>query len=142
MERVGWTAHLHTIRSFEKLTAGGMTFLDVDVIRVLEEILPSRFGGGPTDYQLLEEETQDGRPRLRLLVHPAVGPLGPGLVADAFLEALGDGSGAERVMGLLWRGADLLRVERRPPLATGSGKILHLHQQRRPSSWPAGRPST
>src|SRR5262249_47784638 len=56
LERRGWRTHAHTIRSFEKLTAGGMTFLDVDVIRVLEEVLPARFGGGPADYQLVEEE--------------------------------------------------------------------------------------
>jgi hypothetical protein len=131
MERLGWTTHLHTIRSFEKLTAGGMTFLDTDVIRVLEEALPARFGGGPTDYQLLEEEAEDGRPRLRLLVHPSLGPLDAEVVAEAFLSAIGGGSGAERVMALQWRRAGLLRVDRRTPLATASGKILHLHQEQR-----------
>ena len=30
-------------------------------------------------------------------------------------------------MGLAWREAGLLRVERRAPLVTASGKILHLH---------------
>jgi len=30
--RLGWTTHLQTIRSYEKLTAGGMTFPDTDVI--------------------------------------------------------------------------------------------------------------
>src|SRR5262249_44513834 len=63
LEALGWRTHLHTIRSFEKLTAGGMTFLDTDVIRVLEEVLPARFGGGPTDYQLVEEDGADGQPR-------------------------------------------------------------------------------
>ena len=68
LEQYGWTRHLHTIRSQEKLTAAGVTFLDTDVVRVLEELLPSRFGGGPTHYQLLEEESEDGSPTLRLLV--------------------------------------------------------------------------
>jgi hypothetical protein len=130
LERLGWTTHLHTIRSDEKLTAGGMTFADADVIRVLEEVLPARFGGGPTDYQLLEEEVAGGRPRLRLLANPALGPLDAAAVAEAFLSAVGRGSGAQRVMALQWRQAGLLRVERRPPLATRSGKILHLHQVR------------
>src|SRR5207249_3704765 len=44
LEELGWTTHLRNIRSFEKLTAGGMTFLDVDVIEVLENELPLRFG--------------------------------------------------------------------------------------------------
>jgi hypothetical protein len=127
LERLGWARHLHTIRSYEKLTGGGVNFLDTDVIRVLEEVLPARFGGAPTDYQLLEEEAADGRPQLRLLVHPGIGPLVPAAVAEAFLEAIGGGTGAERVMGLMWREAGLLQVERRAPLATRSGKVLHLH---------------
>ena len=130
LERLGWATHLHTIRSFEKLTAGGMTFLDTDVIRVLEEVLPARFGGGPTDYQLLEEEAGDGQPRLRLLVHPAIGPLAAEAVAEAFLAAIGDRSEGERVMALHWREGGFLQVERGAPLTTSSGKILHLHQPR------------
>jgi len=130
LETLGWTTHLHTIRSYEKLTAGGVTFLDSDVIRVLEEVLPARFGGAPTHYQLLEEEDGDGRPRLRLLVHPTVGPIDSDIVADAFLSAIGAGSGAERVMELLWRDGRFLRVERMAPRVTPSGKILHLHQSR------------
>jgi hypothetical protein len=127
LERLGWSLHLRRIRSLEKLTAAGMTFLETDVIRVLEEVLPGRFGGGPTDYQLVEEEDAQGKPGLRLLVHPAVGPLAGPTVAETFLAAIGTGRGAEQVMGLAWREARLLRVERRAPLTTASGKILHLH---------------
>jgi hypothetical protein len=137
MEAAGWTTHLHTIRSFEKLTLGGMAFLDRDVVRVLEEVLPRRFGGGPTDYQLVEDESEGGRPVLRLLVHPDVGPLDTAAVADAFLEAIGVGSGAERIMALDWRQAGLPRVERRAPLVTAAGKILHLHQARSAPHPPA-----
>ncbi len=130
LEQVGWSTHLHTIRSFDKLTAGGMTFLDADVIRVLEDVLPRRFGGGPTDYQLVEEEGPDGQPRLRLLVHPALGELDGEAVGDAFLTAVGSASQAEHVMELKWRAAGLLRVERSAPRVTRVGKILHLHQER------------
>jgi hypothetical protein len=133
LERLGWMTQLRDVRSFEKLTAGGMTFLDVDVIRVLEEVLPARFGGGPTDYQLVEEELDDGRPSLRVFVHPTVGPLDDAAVADVFLASIGGGSGARRVMELHWRQANLVSVERRPPLSTASGKILHLHRARQPS---------
>lgn len=115
-------------RSYEKLTAGGMIFLDTDVIRVLEEVLPARFGGGPTDFQLVEDEAEGGAPRLQLRVHPGLGPLDPSAMAETFLAAIGHGSGVERVMGLVWREGHFLRVEREAPLATASGKILHhLH---------------
>jgi phenylacetate-coenzyme A ligase PaaK-like adenylate-forming protein len=136
LERLGWTLHLRGIRSIEKLTAGGMTFLDTDVIRVLEEVLPGRFGGGPTHYQLVEEEDADGRPDLRLLVHPAVGSLPSEAVTDAFLSAIATGPGAQQVMSLAWRDAGLLRVERRAPHVTASGKILHLHTSRGRSEKP------
>jgi hypothetical protein len=127
LEALGWATHLETIRSFEKLTAGGIAFLDTDVVRVLEEVLPTRFGGGPTDYQLVEEELENGRPCLRLLIHPAVGPLDPDEVAEAFLRAVSPGSGIERLAGLLWQDGQFLRVERQPPLMMASGKVLHLH---------------
>ena len=59
---IGWTTRFRAIESFEKLKAAGMTFLDTDVIRILEADLPARFGGGPTDYQLVEEEPSMGDP--------------------------------------------------------------------------------
>jgi hypothetical protein len=131
LEGFGLRQHLHTVRSFEKLTAGGMTFFDSDIIRVLEEVLPGQFGGGPTDYQLLEQEAPDGRPSLTLLVHPRLGALEPAQIAERFLSALGQGAGVQRVMELQWRQAGLLSVERAAPRVAPSGKVLHLHQASR-----------
>jgi hypothetical protein len=141
LEELGWTAHLHNIRSCEKLTAGGMTRQDADVIKVLEQVLPARFGGCPTDYQLVEDETEAGQIVLRLLAHPRLGPLDTDLIADVFLAAIGGGSGSERITELQWRQAGWLRVERQQPLATASGKILHLRPSSRGSAdqLPAGR---
>lgn len=127
LEALGWTLHLREIRSFEKLSTAGMTFLDTDIVPILEAILPARFGGGPTDYQLVEQEGEDGRPSLRLLVHPRVGPLDAGAVTEAFLDALGAGSDARQVMALEWRAAGLPEVVRQETLQTEAGKILHLH---------------
>ena len=137
LEAAGWPEHLHSIRSFEKLTAGGMTFLDTDLARVLEEVLPEHFGGGPTDYQLAEEESDGGRPTIRLLVHPRVGPVDAVAVSRVFLDAIGSGSGAEKVMQLAWREARFLSVERRPPRLTPLGKVLHLHTDRVAAAPPA-----
>jgi hypothetical protein len=131
LEALGWPTHLQAIRSFEKLTVAGMMFLDSDVLSVLEEFLPARFGGGATSYQLVEEESDaDALPRLRLLVDPAVGPVDEGGVAAAFLEALARGSDTQRVMAAQWRESGALRVSRETPLRTASGKILHLHLER------------
>jgi hypothetical protein len=59
-------------------------------------------------------------------------------VGRAFLDSVSADSEAARVMGLLWREARFLRVERRPPLTTASGKILHLHASTRRRA-PDGR---
>jgi hypothetical protein len=126
MEAHRWTRLLRDVRSFEKLTSAGMTFLDADVIRILDETLPARFGGVPGQYQLVEDERPDGRPRVRLFVHPAVGPLDPTMVRDAFLAAMASGSEADRSMAATWREAGLVEVERRPPMTETIGKILHL----------------
>jgi hypothetical protein len=135
LEVTGWTTHLHTIRSHEKLTAGGMTILDADAVTALEEVLPARFGGAATDYQLLEREDARGRPRLVLVVSPRVGAVDEAAVAAAFLGEIGAHSGASRIASLLWREAGVLRVERRPPVAGPTGKVLHLHVDR-----PGGPP--
>jgi hypothetical protein len=128
LERDGWTLHIHEVRSFEKLTAGGITLLDVDVIRVLEEVLPARFGGSPTDYQLLETlDDERARPEVRLLVNPSLGDLDAATVSHVFLNAIGGGTGGEQLMELQWRGGGVLRVVREPPRRTASGKILHLY---------------
>jgi hypothetical protein len=140
LEQLGWVTHVQDVRSREKLTAGGMTFYDVDVVRILEHVLPSRFGGGPTDYQLVEDETVSGEPVVRLFVHPVVDAVDTAQVAREFLAAIGTGSGAQRIMGTVWRDADLLRVERREPLAAASGKILHVARRTgRPSQKERGR---
>jgi len=139
LQELGWRMHLHSIRSREKLTCGGMNFMDTDVMRVLEVDLPARFGGGATDYQLLEEEGPDGTPALKLLAAPRIGPLDDEELKRAFLESLARGGGAEAVMSLAWREGRLLSVERRPPLATASGKILHLHLRQDKAGGDAGR---
>lgn len=127
LETVGWKSHLHSIRSFEKLTVGGLCLLDADIIRVLDEILPQKFGGGPTHYQLVEENADDGSCRLRLRVDPEVGPLDPSEVTETLLRAIGSGDGVERIMAGVWRDGEVVTVDRTPPLVTASGKILHLH---------------
>jgi len=138
LEGRGWTTHLRTIRSFEKLTAGGMTFLDAHVVQVLEETLPARFGGGPTDYQLLEDETASGHPRLRLLVHPRLPGIDPAVVARVFLESLGAGSAPERMMERVWQDSEFVTVERAAPRITAAGKVQHVHVEQRPAIQRAG----
>ena len=124
-ERLGFRQHLHTIRSYEKLTSEGMHFVGTELLRLLEEVLPHRFGGAATDYQLLEEDV-GGLPKVSLVVSPSVGDIDEAEVVRTALEALSAARGADKMAGL-WRHADTLRVVRREPYATGAAKVLPLH---------------
>jgi len=125
-ERLGWPTHLHTISSHEKLTVGGLTVLDADVIRILEQVLPARFGGGLADYQLLDQGGSDGQVRLRLLVDPSVGAIDVEALREAFIAEISTLPGGS-MTPFLWRAPGLLCVERRRPVRTATGKIHHVH---------------
>jgi hypothetical protein len=119
----GYMRHLHTIRSFGKLTGDGVTFIGADVLQVLEAALPRRFGGSPADYQLVEEQAGDGRPRYRLLVSPDVGPLDERAVAAAFLENLGRLRRPYGFMVNQWARTGALEVARLRPQPGVRGKL-------------------
>lgn len=129
-EAMGYTHHLHTIRSWHKLTGEGVTFLGPDVVHVLEEVLPRRFGGLPTDYQLVEEEDAEGLPRYRLLVSPDVGPLEEPTVVRDFLRELARLRPHYRFMVEQWAQAARLVVERQRPVPTGQAKVLPIRTLR------------
>ena len=121
---IGYHEHLHTIRSFQKLTGEGVTFIVADIYHLVEEVLPKKFGGKITDYQLIEEQTDQGLPHYNLLVSPAVGELdGKALVAE-FLEELSKMKGSYRLMANMWAQADILHVKRQYPLSSARGKVL------------------
>jgi hypothetical protein len=122
---LGLRLHLHTIRSYEKLTSEGMNFVGTELLTLIEQVLPGRFGGGPADYQLVESEV-GGLPKVSLLVSPRVGAIDEVEVARTVLETLGSGPGYRDMMATLWRDGDTLRIERREPYETGQAKILPL----------------
>lgn len=127
--RVGLTTHLHTIRSYEKLTSEGMNFLGSDLLRLIDEVLPGRFGGAPTDYQFVEREDERGLPKVDLRVSPKIALGDETEARDLVLAALNGGQA--RGYGDRWREAGTLTIVRGEPLATGAAKILALHSLRK-----------
>jgi len=127
-EKLGLTTHISNIRSYEKLTAEGVTFLGGELIGLLEDVLPERFGGKAGDYQLAEDEEDDGVSRLNVIVSPSVGEIDEGAVVETVLEVLAaKGFGERRRMQEMWEKANVLRVVRREPIRTGRAKVLPLH---------------
>ena len=123
---LGLTTRLHTIRSWEKLTTEGMTFTAAITVRLVEEVLPQRFGGGPTDYQLVEDRSGPIS-KVVIVASPRVGPLQPDTVREVALQALGEDGTGPTLMANSWREAGLPHVERREPYATARPKLLPVH---------------
>jgi phenylacetate-coenzyme A ligase PaaK-like adenylate-forming protein len=124
---LGLKRHLHTIRSFDKLTGQGMTFVGTDIVRIIEEVLPARFGGVSTDYQMVELEDVGGQTRLDVIVGLNVGVVDEAQVVDLVLDELSKGSDTNRMMAAVWRERQVLRVRRENPHLTSGGKLLSLH---------------
>ena len=130
LQQVGLTRHLHHIRSYEKFTSEGMNYFYSDLFDLVERALPSEFGGGPGDYQLIEEEDSHGQTRLTLLVHPAVGNLDDRTVLIRLREAFSTGSRGNRFMTGIWENSGTFRIRRGVPYTSSRGKILPLHISR------------
>ncbi len=123
--RAGFTTRIRDIFSYGKLTGQGVTLVGTDILRVLEEVLPARFGGAPTDYQLVEQDG-DQQARIILRVSRRVPLRSPEAVRDCFLRELRQfqgGAGASR----LWRNTQAVEVRHEDPIPTRAGKVLPLH---------------
>ncbi|NWF82351.1 MAG: hypothetical protein HXY18_00810 [Bryobacteraceae bacterium] len=128
-DRLGFTTHLQNIRSYEKLTTEGMHFTGSTLLRIVEEVLPARFGGDPTDYQLAEAEVEGNRV-VRIRMHPRLGDVAEEEVVGAVLSSLAAEGAGDRMMADIWRQAKTLRLERRPPEVSAAGKVPAVVQAR------------
>jgi phenylacetate-coenzyme A ligase PaaK-like adenylate-forming protein len=128
MGELGFHQHLSEIRSYEKLTSEGVTFLGTELLHLVEDVLPTAFGGTPTDYQLVETE-ENGISRILIVASPKLGPLDASVVVERIITTLNQYPGGS-VMTQHWRQGDTLRLVRREPYQTASAKILPLHLHR------------
>jgi hypothetical protein len=127
--QLGFQRHIHSLRSYEKLTSEGMQFLGLDFLTLFEEILPRTFGGNPTDYQFVEDD-REGLPQVSLFVSPRLGPLDERQLVQTVLSFLGSRSRGDRMMAERWQQGRTLEVVRQDPLTTPASKILALHVRR------------
>jgi hypothetical protein len=130
LETYGFTTHLRQIRSYSKLTGEGATLIGTEMVRILEEVLPARFGGSPLDYQMMEEEDEQGLTRLSLVISPRVEIDDESQVTEVVLGALRQSSPMADAARTLWQHADTIRVKRMEPVWTGRGKLMPLHMER------------
>ncbi|HWO43876.1 MAG TPA: hypothetical protein VNO43_18955 [Candidatus Eisenbacteria bacterium] len=131
LEKAGLSLHLYRVRSYEKLTSEGMNYFYGDLFEFVEKNLPAEFGGQPGDYQIAEEEDDNGQTRITLIVHPSVGPIDERRALDCVRTVFAKGSRTNLFMTRVWEDAGSFRVRREPPRASPRGKILPLHLARR-----------
>ena len=134
LQTYGYTTHLRQIRSYSKLTGEGVSLIATEVVRILEEVLPDRFGGTPLDYQMLEQEDEQGLTRLYLVISPRVQIADESLVIKVVLNALRRSSPMADTASAVWQHAQTLQVRRLEPTWTMRGKLMPLHIRRRPFS--------
>jgi len=125
-DQAGYTTHLHSIRSFERFTGEGVTIIGSDLIKLLEYLLPQKFGGSMMDYQFVEEHSSSGITHYFLLVSPDIGVLDEAKVGAYFLEELGKTRSHYREMTNLWRQCQTFRVKRGFPALSPRGKLKHF----------------
>lgn len=123
-DELGYPRHIRQIRSFKKLTGEGMTLVGTDMVRVLEEVLPARFGGSPLDYQLREEEDERGYTRLTLLVNPRLQIADEKEVVETLLGSLTRAGAGAEITRAMWAQAGTVRVRREEPVWTSTGKLM------------------
>jgi hypothetical protein len=119
--------HLYNIRSFGKLTSGGMTLVGTDCVQIVEEILPREFGGHSVDYQILEEEDAKGFTHLSIVVSPVIGEIDEDRLSKIVLERLRARGAGRKLLAEIWSQAGTLQVKRAHPIPTKRGKVLPLY---------------
>ncbi|TAK27173.1 MAG: hypothetical protein EPO21_24025 [Chloroflexota bacterium] len=130
LETFGFTTHLRQIFSSSKLTGEGVTLVGSEMVGIIEETLPARFGGSPLDYQWLEEEDEHGFTRLYIVISPRVTIADEHAAIETVLEALSRSSNGANAARMIWKQAGTLKVRRDEPVWTARGKLMPLHLQR------------
>ena len=125
-DQLGFKTHIWGVRSYRKLTGEGINLLDGEMLRILEEVLPSRYGGDPHDYQLHEREDPDGFTRLVLVVDPRIDLPDEAEVIDVLLGTLAAGDLYADSAREHWKQGGSFRIERREPYWLDRGKFPTL----------------
>jgi hypothetical protein len=120
---LGLDFHLSDVRSVQKLCLEGIT-LPADLVhRLADELLPDRCGGAPGDYQLLEEEGEDGWTRLVVRVAPEV-TVSAQKVIETVHQVLLEASGGAPALALRIMQSRVVTVRHQRPRFSRGGKLL------------------
>jgi hypothetical protein len=125
LAHLGMTQQIDDIFSYGKLTGYGTSLMGGEVLSLLEESLPAKFGGVPSDYQLVEREGSH-QTELELRIHPRLQLASADAVRAYFLDeirTLWGGSLTRR----FWTRSESVRAVIAEPYMVRRGKVHALH---------------
>ncbi len=122
---MGFTQQIRDVYSFGKLTGQGITLLGGELLTLFERSLPQRFGGTPTDFQLVELEGT-GSAIVELRVNPRLEHHTEDEVRNFFLSEVRRLWGGS-ITARQWGQTGAVRVAFTEPMISGDRKINPLH---------------
>jgi len=141
-DRLGLAVHLHSIRSYEKLTSAGMHITAEDILEFVDRVLPARHGGWLGAYQLAEDRNGNSS-KIFVLVDPEVQARNLEQIPQTFFEFLESRGRAGWMMAQHLRQAGCVEVRRLTPVVGPGGKrppLIPLHLIQVPGARDRGTP--
>jgi hypothetical protein len=119
--KIGFDLQVRDVAAISMVTAQGMTIEITELVPLLEEKLPARFGGVPGDYQLCEAEAGP-QTEIVLRIRPGASAAPPNDILKHFLDEV------KRVYGgslsvVSWLHSEGIRAEVVPPVLAATGKF-------------------
>jgi hypothetical protein len=130
LDEIGFNTHLFRVRSISRATSEGMSLCYSELQRIVETVLPCRYGGSSIDYQWVEAEDNNSLTRLLLYINPGIGPLNENEILKGILDDLRQIDRSHHLQAEIWRQAKTVKIVRQSPMTTSSGKtipIIHKH---------------
>ena len=119
--KLGFDLQVRDVAAISMVTAQGVTIEITELVPLLEEKLPARFGGYSGDYQLCEAEA-GSQTEIVLRIRPGVSTAPPNDILKHFLDEV------KRVYGgslsvASWLHSEGIRAEVVPPVLAATGKF-------------------
>lgn len=119
---LGLRTRLADIRGMSKVVTGGISIDGATFDHLCEDVLPTRLGGGPGDYQFVEDDSAGGTV-IELRIRLDVGEVDEAVALHIVREAIEqDEFGV--LASTVWGDDGHVRIVRRDPLVTRAGKQL------------------
>lgn len=121
LSRLGLNVQVRNMAAASMVKAQGVTLAARDLVKLLEERMPAKFGGRPGDYQLVEREGAS-QTEAELRIRPGASAASPREMLDFFLDETRRLYGGS-LAALSWTHSDGIRVVLAGPLLAGTTKF-------------------